>query len=209
MPGQNRQHGTLTLSMDNATEYFREDRGDENRQHSLPVTLCGLDWQTEARRELHEGVPYANVYVTCSSDQPTWKCKATCALRIRSTKEDRTWRFCGDFSETSKTWGSTTFITVEVWFYHSIKIVLLSGHSRILSRKTGLLKHRLVAEYWNFTRKASLQGVCVNIFRNTDDTWRSFEFLIFSIFDLFRTFHKALLVTRSLRPSQITSRRWG
>ncbi|KAH7694695.1 BTB/POZ domain-containing protein, partial [Aphelenchoides avenae] len=113
MSVQNRQHGTLALTIYDAKEYFREDRGPGNRQHSLPVTLCGLEWQIEARRELCEGVPYANVYVICSTDQPTWKCKATCAIRIRSSKEDRTWRFCGDFSEKSKTWGTTAFITIE------------------------------------------------------------------------------------------------
>lgn len=117
MPGKNRQHGTLTLTIDNATEYFREDPGVGNRQRSSAVTLCGLEWQTEARREIFEGVPYANVYVICSTEQPTWKCKATCAMRISNSKEDRTWRFCGDFSENSKTWGSMTFITVEVRFF--------------------------------------------------------------------------------------------
>ncbi|KAH7666415.1 BTB/POZ domain-containing protein, partial [Aphelenchoides avenae] len=84
-----RQRGLLSLSINNAREYFRSYPAAGNERKSPTVVLCGLRWHLEAYRKMENGVPHVGAYVCCSNDgEDSWKCKATCIFRIVNTVAD-------------------------------------------------------------------------------------------------------------------------
>ncbi|KAH7710063.1 Protein BATH-36 [Aphelenchoides avenae] len=96
-----RQRGLLTLTINNAREYFRSDPAQGSERKSQPVKLCGLQWHLEAYRKMEDGVPHVGAYVYCSSDdEGSWKCKATCIVCVVNTvADDVVKRFCHEFAE--------------------------------------------------------------------------------------------------------------
>lgn len=116
MADQTHHRGMLTLTIDDAEEYFKTHSDAGNRRLSLPITLCGLGWELEAYREVSDGIPWLFVYVTSYNDQiATWSCKATCVLRVRSSlPDDKTMKFCHEFTHKAVEWGCYRFITIEV-----------------------------------------------------------------------------------------------
>lgn len=88
MSTERRQRGFLTLTIDDATEYFSADPGAGRRRCSPPVTLCGVKWMLEAFRcssYLCARIRYAG------SDrfQDDWRFYVSGIVRVRrSTSED-------------------------------------------------------------------------------------------------------------------------
>ncbi|KAH7717327.1 BTB/POZ domain-containing protein [Aphelenchoides avenae] len=110
-----RQRGLLTLTIDNAREYFRSYPAVGNERKSQPVTLCGLRWHLEAYRKTPEGVPHVGAFVYCSSDgEDSRECKATCIFRIVSTSaDDVVDRTCKEFVGADDNWGIESLLSVE------------------------------------------------------------------------------------------------
>ncbi|KAH7703103.1 BTB/POZ domain-containing protein [Aphelenchoides avenae] len=111
-----RQRGQLTLTIDNARNYFKSDPGRGNRRTSQPLMLCGLRWHLEAYRRTVNGVPHIGAYVYCSRDggQSWRKCKATCVFRVVNTLvDDVVRRLSEEFVNADDNWGFDGLLRVE------------------------------------------------------------------------------------------------
>ncbi|KAH7669886.1 hypothetical protein AAVH_42894, partial [Aphelenchoides avenae] len=116
MADQTRQRDSLTLTINDAKEYFKTDPEEGNERQSQPITLCGQQWKMESYREVDDdGLPWLGVYVKSSNDKDEkWRCKATCLVRVRnSLTDDKTFRFCGEFTHDVDNWGRGRSITIQ------------------------------------------------------------------------------------------------
>ncbi|KAH7703322.1 hypothetical protein AAVH_29509 [Aphelenchoides avenae] len=89
MAQQSREHDTLTLIIDNATEYFKTARGWSDHKRTGNVTLCGSEWYLMADRVTKDGVAWLDVGICCdrATNDAYW-CKGTFIIRIRSSGPD-------------------------------------------------------------------------------------------------------------------------
>ncbi|KAH7678372.1 BTB/POZ domain-containing protein, partial [Aphelenchoides avenae] len=107
---------SVTLTIDNARNYFKSDPGRGNHHTSQPVTLCGLRWHLEAYRKTVNGVPNVGAYVYCSRDGGhAWKkCKATCIFRVVDIlADDVVRRLSEEFVNADDNWGFDGLLRVE------------------------------------------------------------------------------------------------
>ncbi|KAH7694253.1 hypothetical protein AAVH_38705 [Aphelenchoides avenae] len=100
MTQQTREHGTLTLTIDNATEYFNS-LPRQGSKKTGNITLCGFQWYLMADRVTKDGVAWLDVDIYCHrATHDAYWCKGTCIIRIRSSgPDDFTRRRCIELSE--------------------------------------------------------------------------------------------------------------
>ncbi|KAH7698550.1 hypothetical protein AAVH_34355, partial [Aphelenchoides avenae] len=88
MTQQTREQGVLTLTVDNATEYFKTCPRwfTSEMKVSGKISLCGLEWKMQARRKDFNRAAWLVADIICSdaAENSDCKCKAACMLRIRS-----------------------------------------------------------------------------------------------------------------------------
>lgn len=89
MTEQIRENGMLTLTIDNATQYFKTSHGVGGIIRTHAVSICGFEWDMYANVMTKDGVAWLLLVIASSSDQVVHSsCKATCVFRIRSSSPD-------------------------------------------------------------------------------------------------------------------------
>lgn len=113
-----RERGSLTLTIDDATDYFTTCRGAGDRRQSQPVKLCGLDWHMTAARFIDgDDVRRLGVFVHCfSDDDADYNCKATCMIRVRNAivRNEMIGRLRKEFSHATPDAGCIDFLSIDV-----------------------------------------------------------------------------------------------
>lgn len=113
-----RERVVVSLTIDDAKDYFETDPGKTNRRRSLPVQHSGFTWVLEAYRKTgSEGIPKLAAVLECTSDKKSddWKCTAVCVFRVHSSKHGRNMRrLVGGFSDDFDAYWTNNYVSIEV-----------------------------------------------------------------------------------------------
>ncbi|KAL3087504.1 hypothetical protein niasHS_008320 [Heterodera schachtii] len=118
----NKSNGTLSMEIENLSEFAREIKGSERRSEAIHIG--GFPWKIWAEIKKKKGSTdneekWLGIYLLCDApkEDKTWECKYLATLRIVSQKSN-TGDYCRKFSEertfnskSNSTWGYDNFIS--------------------------------------------------------------------------------------------------
>ncbi|KAL3087501.1 hypothetical protein niasHS_008317 [Heterodera schachtii] len=118
---QSKSNGTLSMEIENLSEFAREIKGSERRSEAIHIG--GFPWKIWAEIKKKKGSTdnekWLGIYLLCDApkEDKTWECKCLATLRIVSQKSN-TGDYCRKFSEertfnskSNSTWGYDNFIS--------------------------------------------------------------------------------------------------